>query len=54
MCQLYPNAAPSTLLQKFFLVFLKWQWPQPVLLKKPEDLGLGLPTPQPPEPPEAP
>jgi len=43
VCQLYPNAAPSTLLQKFFLVFLKWQWPQPVLLKKPEDLGLGQP-----------
>ena len=33
MCQLYPAAAPCTLLQKFFLVFLKWQWPQPVLLK---------------------
>jgi len=42
VCQLYPNAAPSTLLQKFFLVFLKWQWPQPVLLKKPEDFGLGF------------
>merc|ERR1711915_977945 len=28
---------------KFFLVFLKWQWPQPVLLKKPEDFGLGFP-----------
>ena len=36
-----PNFPP--LLQKFFLVFLKWQWPQPVLLKKPEDLGLGQP-----------
>lgn len=23
-CQLYPNAAPSTLVQKFFLVFSKW------------------------------
>jgi len=43
VCQLYPNASPSTLLQKFFLVFLKWQWPQPVLLKKPEDFGLGFP-----------
>jgi len=43
VCQLYPNAAPSTLVQKFFLVFLKWQWPQPVLLKKPEDFGLGFP-----------
>merc|ERR1719351_143674 len=43
VCQLYPNAAPSTLLQKFFLVFLKWQWPQPVLLKKPEEAGLSFP-----------
>ena len=43
VCQLYPNADPSTLTQKFFLVFLKWQWPQPVLLKKPEEAGLGKP-----------
>ncbi|TRY72511.1 hypothetical protein TCAL_01064 [Tigriopus californicus] len=42
VCQLYPNADPSTLVQKFFLVFLKWQWPQPVLLKKPEEAGLGF------------
>ncbi len=42
VCQLYPNATASTLLQKFFLVFLKWQWPQPVLLKKPEEAGLGF------------
>lgn len=41
--QLYPNADPSTLVQKFFLVFLKWQWPNPVLLKKPEETGLGYP-----------
>jgi len=41
VCQLYPNADPSILVQKFFLVFLKWQWPQPVLLKKPEEAGLG-------------
>merc|ERR1712002_468320 len=40
VCQLYPNAYPSTLVQKFFLVFWKWQWPQPVLLKKPEDCGI--------------
>lgn len=40
VCQLYPNASPSTLVQKFFLVFWKWQWPQPVLLKKPEDCGI--------------
>ena len=43
VCQLYPNADPSTLVQKFFLVFLRWQWPQPVLLKKPEEAGLGYP-----------
>ncbi|CAB4008917.1 poly(A) polymerase type 3-like, partial [Paramuricea clavata] len=33
-CQLYPNAAPSTLVEKFFLVFSKWKWPHPVLLKE--------------------
>lgn len=43
VCQLYPNASPATLLQKFFLVYIKWQWPNPVLLKKPEDYGLGFP-----------
>lgn len=32
-CQLYPNAAASTLVGKFFLVFSKWRWPNPVLLK---------------------
>ena len=26
VCQLYPNAAPSSLVQKFFLVFSKWKW----------------------------
>ncbi|KAL3874951.1 hypothetical protein ACJMK2_037899 [Sinanodonta woodiana] len=33
VCQLYPNAAPATLVQKFFLVFSTWEWPSPVLLK---------------------
>ncbi|XP_028417685.1 poly(A) polymerase type 3-like isoform X2 [Dendronephthya gigantea] len=33
-CQLYPNAAASTLVEKFFLVFSKWKWPNPVLLKE--------------------
>ena len=42
VCQLYPYAEASTLVQKFFLVFLKWKWPQPVLLKKPEEAGLGF------------
>ncbi|ESO08976.1 hypothetical protein HELRODRAFT_109966 [Helobdella robusta] len=34
ICQLYPNATPSVLVQKFFFVFSKWKWPQPVLLQQ--------------------
>uniref|UniRef100_A0A673Z869 polynucleotide adenylyltransferase n=1 Tax=Salmo trutta TaxID=8032 RepID=A0A673Z869_SALTR len=33
-CQLYPNAVAATLVHKFFLVFSKWEWPNPVLLKQ--------------------
>ena len=44
VCQLYRHAEPSTLLQKFFLVFLKWPWPRPVLLKNLDGVhGLGFP-----------
>eukprot|EP00475_Leptophrys_vorax_P042319 TRINITY_DN7983_c0_g1_i1.p1 TRINITY_DN7983_c0_g1~~TRINITY_DN7983_c0_g1_i1.p1 ORF type:complete len:787 (+),score=186.65 TRINITY_DN7983_c0_g1_i1:53-2413(+) len=32
VCQLYPNAAPSTLLQKFFTFYVVWKWPTPILL----------------------
>uniref|UniRef100_A0A5S6Q233 Poly(A) polymerase n=1 Tax=Trichuris muris TaxID=70415 RepID=A0A5S6Q233_TRIMR len=32
-CQLYPNATPSVLVGKFFLIFTRWNWPKPVLLK---------------------
>uniref|UniRef100_A0A8D0GRB2 polynucleotide adenylyltransferase n=1 Tax=Sphenodon punctatus TaxID=8508 RepID=A0A8D0GRB2_SPHPU len=42
-CQLYPNALASTLVHKFFLVFSKWEWPNPVLLKQPEESTLNLP-----------
>lgn len=42
-CQLYPNAAAATLVQKFFLVFSKWDWPQPVLLKPPDNVNLNYP-----------
>uniref|UniRef100_A0A8C4NDI4 Poly(A) polymerase n=1 Tax=Eptatretus burgeri TaxID=7764 RepID=A0A8C4NDI4_EPTBU len=42
-CQLYPNAIASTLVHKFFLVFSKWEWPKPVLLKQPEECNLSLP-----------
>jgi len=45
-CQLYPNAAASTIVQKFFLVFKNWNWPKPVLLKPMQPVshnGLGFP-----------
>ncbi|XP_075719112.1 poly(A) polymerase gamma [Rhinoderma darwinii] len=42
-CQLYPNAIAATLVHKFFLVFSKWEWPNPVLLKQPEESNLNLP-----------
>ncbi|KAK3908897.1 Poly(A) polymerase gamma [Frankliniella fusca] len=42
-CQLYPNAVAATLVHKFFLVFSKWKWPQPVLLKQLDDVNLGFP-----------
>ncbi|KAF1764817.1 hypothetical protein GCK72_004767 [Caenorhabditis remanei] len=33
-CQLYPNAAPSKIIQKVFFVFSTWKWPFPVVLKQ--------------------
>lgn len=42
-CQLYPNAAASTLLQKFFLVFRQWPWPKPVLLRNIDEESIHLP-----------
>lgn len=32
ICQLYPNAAPSLLVSRFFRVYAEWKWPTPVLL----------------------
>jgi poly(A) polymerase len=32
VCQLYPNAAPSTLIQKFFMFYMFWKWPTPIML----------------------
>ncbi|VDM97987.1 unnamed protein product [Thelazia callipaeda] len=37
-CQLYPNAGPATLVQKFFLLYTQWEWPNPVVLKDTEVL----------------
>eukprot|EP01099_Mayorella_cantabrigiensis_P005414 TRINITY_DN4332_c0_g1_i1.p1 TRINITY_DN4332_c0_g1~~TRINITY_DN4332_c0_g1_i1.p1 ORF type:complete len:701 (-),score=179.38 TRINITY_DN4332_c0_g1_i1:227-2275(-) len=41
ICQLYPNALPSTLVSRFFLVYSQWKWPAPVLLKNIVELNLG-------------
>jgi len=43
ICQLYPNAVAATLVQKFFLIYSKWAWPQPVLLRQmPTENKLGF------------
>ncbi|OIR57278.1 MAG: poly(A) polymerase [Amphiamblys sp. WSBS2006] len=41
ICQLYPKAAPATIVTRFFKIYHKWSWPQPVYLKHMEDLGLN-------------
>ena len=38
ICQLYPNAAPSTLLSRFFIVYSKWKWPNPIYLCQTEQV----------------
>ena len=35
ICQLYPNATASVILQKFFKIWSMWEWPVAVLLKEP-------------------
>lgn len=37
ICQLYPNAVSAVVVEKFFHIYTKWNWPQPVLLKPIED-----------------
>ncbi|ONK81373.1 uncharacterized protein A4U43_C01F28350 [Asparagus officinalis] len=43
ICQLYPNALPSTLVSRFFRVYTQWRWPNPVMLCDIEEGSLGLP-----------
>jgi poly(A) polymerase len=42
ICQLYPKATSSTIVLKFFRIMERWQWPQPVLLKKVEKGPLNV------------
>lgn len=37
ICQLFPNAVSAVIVEKFFIIYTKWDWPQPVLLKPIED-----------------
>ncbi|KAJ3197264.1 polynucleotide adenylyltransferase [Irineochytrium annulatum] len=37
VCQLYPTAVAGVIVNKFFHIMLKWNWPHPVLLKQIED-----------------
>lgn len=37
ICQLYPNTVGALIVEKFFQIYCKWNWPQPVLLKQIED-----------------
>lgn len=43
VCQLYPNAAPSTLFSRFFRLYKQWRWPNPILLKNISEGPAGLP-----------
>jgi poly(A) polymerase len=37
ICQLYPNACASSIVNRFFTIMYRWKWPQPVLLRPLED-----------------
>jgi poly(A) polymerase len=43
VCQLYPNAVPAALAQRFFRFYSMWKWPTPITLTELIDAGLGLP-----------
>ena len=42
ICQHYPNAAPSLLLERFFYILRDWKWPTPMQIAPQYDAGLGF------------
>ncbi|KAK6128015.1 hypothetical protein DH2020_038247 [Rehmannia glutinosa] len=42
LCQFYPEANPSMLVSRFFIVYTLWRWPNPVMLCEIEDNELGF------------
>eukprot|EP01119_Soliformovum_irregulare_P025754 TRINITY_DN9624_c0_g1_i1.p1 TRINITY_DN9624_c0_g1~~TRINITY_DN9624_c0_g1_i1.p1 ORF type:complete len:640 (+),score=158.21 TRINITY_DN9624_c0_g1_i1:48-1967(+) len=42
ICQLWPTAAPATLVSRFFKVYEQWKWPNPVVLIHIAEHPLGL------------
>ncbi|KAB2024718.1 hypothetical protein ES319_D06G105300v1 [Gossypium barbadense] len=43
VCQLYPNAIPGMLVSRFFRVYTRWRWLNPVMLCSIEEDELGFP-----------
>lgn len=39
LCQLYPRACASLLLERFFFILKDWNWPTPIMLTPPTDAG---------------
>ncbi|KAK3678738.1 polynucleotide adenylyltransferase [Recurvomyces mirabilis] len=42
VCQLYPKAAAPLIVQKFFFIMKRWNWPRPVFLQHKEETSLQL------------
>lgn len=40
ICQFYPHACGSTIVDRFFVLLTGWKWPQPIQLKDIEDIQL--------------
>jgi poly(A) polymerase len=41
ICQLHPNACMACIVQRFFKVYLHWQWPNPIMIAPPVDYVFG-------------